>query len=182
MSVIKIKYFQLFEAVNLQNVNKDLAKLIFFPAKSAALKYDISIKLAKEVYKEIKEFHEFRMKLLEELAVTKKVLLHGAKDDIETKFTIVDAPKDAPKDSLIKIIDGTEVKEKKVLGQSYDLGDNMEKYQKQLDEILNKEIELECYPIKLSKLENEDCTDLNFVALESFIDDDRSTEKLSVIK
>ncbi|NJD23349.1 MAG: hypothetical protein FIA82_11890 [Melioribacter sp.] len=72
------------------------------------------------------------------------------------------------------MINGTEAEGRKILDNSYDLGDKMEEFQKQLDELLNMEIELECYPIKLSKLEAEaDCSQLNFGALEDFIDDDR---------
>ncbi|MFA5803702.1 MAG: hypothetical protein WC879_03570 [Melioribacteraceae bacterium] len=173
MSKLKIKYFNLFEAGDILKMNNGLEKLISFPAKSAALKYDLSIKLAKAAGKAIQDFDEMRVKLLNELSRKKMVLLNGAKEEIETKLKIIDAPKDAGEESLIKMIDGNEVKGKKVLENSYDLGDKMEEFQKQLNELLNMEIELECYPIKLSKLDAEDCTDLNFAALGSFIDDDR---------
>lgn len=44
---------------------------------------------------------------------------------------------------------------------------------KKLFELLNSEIELECNPVSLSKLLEEDCSGFNFNILDKFILDDR---------
>ena len=50
-----------------------------------------------------------------------------------------------------------------------------EKFQKDMKELLEKEVILNCYPIKLSRIsEEKDITMLDFEILEDFIIDDRS--------
>ena len=181
MSRIKIKSFQLFQPADINQLSEPLIKLISFPAKGGGLKYDLSIKLAKAVEKAAKEFQEFRINLLEEMAFEKIIMLKGAEREIKTKFAIIDASKETKDENLIKIVDGDEVKGKKILGSNYDLGAKLAEFQKQINDQLNAEIELDCYPIKLTKLDKEDCSDLDFIALESFISDDRSTGSLIMV-
>lgn len=174
MDYLKIKYAQLFMSGNIQIINPELKKLIEFPAKHAGLKYDISAKLGKAVQKALEEFEKLRTEKLIELAIKKKVLVKGAKEPVETQSTIIEATDKTPDAELIIEINGEKVKEKKMLGNSFDLGEKMEGFTKYLNELVDTEIELNCYPIKLSKLEQEaDCSSLSFIALDAFIKDDR---------
>lgn len=52
--------------------------------------------------------------------------------------------------------------------------DNSDEVNRQLIELLNSEIELECSRVSLSKLLDEDCSGFNFNILDKFIADDRT--------
>lgn len=52
--------------------------------------------------------------------------------------------------------------------------DNSAEVNRRLFELLNSEIELECNPVSLSKLLDEDCSGFNFNILDKFISDDRT--------
>ncbi len=52
--------------------------------------------------------------------------------------------------------------------------ENVEKVNKKVFELLNSEIEIKASPIQLSRLKGENCTGLNFAALDKFIEDDRN--------
>ena len=177
MSKVKVKFIQLFNPLNIQQMNPELEKLIVFPTKRAGLKYDTNIKLNQAVAKAIKDFEEMRKKLCEENSRLKLINYVSGREE-ETFFTVA-APKEelkSPKeweDRLIAKIDGVDVTDHKVLESRYDIVDTNE-FQKLFGDLLETEIELECYTIKLSKLSEEDCSDLNFAMLEPFIEDDRS--------
>lgn len=187
MSKIKIKQFQLFGigkegAVELNKLNPNVEALITFPAKNAGLKYDIDIKLNKAVAKAVTEFHEQHKKLLEDASTVKKVEFKNGKKE-ETRFKIVELSEDEYKnfkqDALYNIlivsIDGKEVETPKRISAigEYDIAAR-EEFNKRWLDLLNLEIELDCWQIKLSKLEKDaDASMLNFAALEAFITDDR---------
>lgn len=52
--------------------------------------------------------------------------------------------------------------------------DNSAEVNRQLLELLNSEIELECNPVSLSKLLDENCSGFNFNILDKYIEDDRT--------
>jgi hypothetical protein len=52
--------------------------------------------------------------------------------------------------------------------------DNSDEVNRQLIELLNSEIELECGRVSLSKLLDENCSGFNFNILDKFIVDDRT--------
>lgn len=175
---ISIKQFQLFqvteEAVNINLLNPVIETLLQFNAEKAGLRYDLQIRLTKAIEKAVKEFHEQRIKLCEELSEKKNVeFKDGRKEDV--LYEVVDADEKADVNNLIVKINDVKVKGKKTLSAAYDLTKNKEEFEKRFIELLNMEIELDCKKIKLSKLDDEkDSSILNFIALENFIIDDRS--------
>lgn len=54
-----------------------------------------------------------------------------------------------------------------------EMEENFADVNKQLLELLNSEIELECNPVSLCKLLDEDCSGFNFSILDKYIADDR---------
>lgn len=170
MSKIKIKFQQLLEP-NKPGLNKELNKFIQFPAKHANLKYDLNLKLSKAIVLAFEDYETLRQKLCEENSKERTVVFQNGKE-IKTRMIISDAPADTDKDLLIATVDGDEVKGK-IIGDRYDIIDQ-DNFDKLFGELLLTDIELNAYPIKLSRLEAEDdCSSINFAALEPFIFDDR---------
>jgi len=172
MSKIKVKFFHLFNPQKIQEMNTALLELINFKAKRAALKYDLNIKLNKAVANALKDFEEMRKKLCEDNSVSRIIELKSGHKTL-TSMKIVETADEKNENRLIAKIDGVEVEGNKVVGDSFDIKD-MDEFDRQFRELLETEIELDCYPIKLSKLEmEEDCSVLNFIPLEPFIEDNR---------
>ena len=176
MASIKVKFSKIFDitpyGIDINKMNPKLEALANFKAKGAALLYDLSIKLKKAIDAAIAEFNELRLKIGNELAVEKKITM-GDGTKTKTNLQIIDMPKDKTftSASIVKEIDGKEVKDK-IIGRSFDLGDNLEEFTKRVNETLNIEIELACEKIRLSKLSKEDCSTLDFTGLEDFIVND----------
>lgn len=178
MSNITVKHFQLFatsdKGLNLQAINPHVQVLASLPAAGAGLRYDLHVKLTKAIEKAVKEFHEQRIKLCEELSEKKSIEYKDGRKE-ETLFEIIDADEKADGNNLIVKINDEKVEGKKILSQAYDLSKNKEEFDKRFVELLNLEIELDCKKIKLSKLDAEkDSSALDFRALENFIIDDRN--------
>ena len=173
MSLVTIKQFRLFEinenGVQIEKVNEFLEALINLKVEKAALRYDLQVKLAKAVEKAVAEFHEQRKKLLEDLAVKKTVTLFDGSNQESDKI-VVDAKEDSPESSLVVKINDEPVEGKKILSDNYDV--DLPEFFKKLGEVLDLDIPLECYPIKLSRLNMENIGDLNMRALEPFLLDD----------
>lgn len=180
MSNIKIKFVQLFavdaeKGLQLNKINPDIDALINLKAKSAQLRYDLQSKLGKAVDKLIKKFEEERMKLLDSCSYkkevefedgTKKTINYAVENVSEEEYA---ALTDEQRKQIIFSIDGEVVGPKKIENR-YDVTDE---FPEKFTELLNVEDELSCYPIKLSRLNaEEDCSSLNFAALENFIYDD----------
>lgn len=175
MDKIKVNFIQLFNPENIQEPSPALNGLINFSAKRASLKYDLGIRLNKAVNSARKDFESMRRKLCEDNSRVKEIEFVSGKE-IETMMKIVDAEEGIKTnaDMLIAKIDGFEIdgEKNKVIGASYDIID-MDEFNKQFFELLTTEIELDCYPVKLSKLELEqDCSTLDFTNLAPFIEND----------
>lgn len=167
MSKIKIKFIQLFgvdaaNGLNINQVNPQIDALINLPAKGAQLRYDLQSKLGKAIEKAFKEFEEERRKLLELCSLKKEVEFEdGEKKTIgyavekmsEEEYT---ALTEDQRKKVIHMIDGQEVGPHKIENR-YDV---TEEFHGKFNELLNVEIELNCYPIKLSRIVNEE---LSFV-------------------
>ncbi|MBI1936651.1 MAG: hypothetical protein HYS25_00860 [Ignavibacteriales bacterium] len=177
MSNIKIKHYQLFKhtanGIEISEKNPALQALLTHKAEGVSLRYDIQRKLSKSIEKALSDFSAEHKSLLEELSTNKKIKLKSG-DELETKMEIINATEQSKVDEIIAEIDGTTVKGEKIIGVVYDLGDKKEEFNKRLIELLNLEIELECNPIKLSKLDKEKClpAEIDFGVLDDFITDD----------
>jgi len=183
MSKLKIKNFQLLtmDEKGIRPYERAL-KFCGFPAKSAALRYDLGIKLQNAIVEEYQNFEKMRVEVLKELCINKKVVLKnekGEQNEIDTKQKIVDAPKEHKGDFVFRI-DGKEVEGKKIISNEFDLGDNRKEFDKRFAELLELDVELNCYPIKLSKLEADDNfsawldeNEITLAQLEPYIEDDR---------
>lgn len=179
MSNIKIKFVQLFavepgKGLNIQQINPEIEALINLKAKSAQLKYDLQSKLSKAIDKALKEFDELRLKVIKENSHQHEVEFEdGTKETINYVLEPMDEEEyknltDEQRKKVIAVVDGTAGPMK--IKNAYDV---TEDFQPKFNELLNVEIELNCYPIKLSRLNaEEDCSSLNFAALENFIHDD----------
>lgn len=177
MSNIKIKQFQLFKIegnkINTEEINPALNALLSYKPEGAALRYDIQTRLSKAVDKALKEFGEQHKSLLEELSVKKKVKLKN-NNEFETHLEIIEATDKNKTEELIIEIDEQKVKGKKIIGAVYDLGNKKEEFNKRFIDLLGVEIELDCYPLKLSRFDKEKNlpAEINFGALDDFIIDD----------
>lgn len=185
MSNITIKQFQLFktdkDGIHLEEITPALKALLNYKPEGAAFKYDIQIKLSKAIDKALRDFSEQHKSLLDELSVKKKVKLRNKKE-FETQSEIIDAKEKSkadknfkydPEDIIIEI-DGVKVRGEKILGNNYDLSDKKEEFNKRFIDLLNVEIELNCYPLKLSRFDKEKSIpeELDFAVLEDYIIDD----------
>lgn len=152
---MKVKLYQIVN-IDLNDINPDLQKLIAFNARNAGLRYDIQVKLAKAVCKEYNDFQEARESLCRNLSTIKEVEIEGEK--VSTPF-------------IVEEIDG-----KPTITKTYDIpADKDNEFNVQLMELLQNEVELNCYPISLRKLDAEpDTSMLDFGVLEPFIIDDRN--------
>jgi len=65
-----------------------------------------------------------------------------------------------------------ETREKLIKEFPQDKPENVESVNAKIIELLNTEIEFDVKPVKLSLLENEDCSGLNFAVLEKYFEDD----------
>lgn len=177
MNKITIKHYQLFEIKNglisLEKINKALKSLLELKIKKAGLQYDVRIRLGKAIDKALNDFQELRKSLCEELSAKKKVKMVSG-NEFETFFAVIDAKEKYDPKDLIAEIDGQKVEGNKILANIYDLDSNKEEFDRRFYELINLGIELDCYPIKLSKLDaEEDSSNLDLIALENFIIDDR---------
>ena len=190
----KVKHIQLFHIepnevkglpgkLDLGKNNQSLMELLNFKAKSAALNYDIDIRLREAVVKATQEFHIQHKKLLEDCSIKKKIKFVND-NEIETFYKIVEVTEEDfkklsmehKKDLIIDSVDGNPIETISRLSpdNGYDIKD-IDDFNKRFNELLDHEIELICYPIKISKLELEpDCSMLNFAQLKPFLKDDRN--------
>lgn len=168
MAQIKIKFADLFSPGDFRKLQSGLESLLKFKARSAALKYDIEIKLNKAVTKAIQEFEDLRTSLCREHSNVKTIINpDGTKED--TYYVIEPVKEKDPEQEIVRV-DGTELQG--VIAPRYDIKD-MQEYSKRFKDLLETEIELDCYPVKLSKLEaEEDLSGIDFSSLEKFIIND----------
>jgi hypothetical protein len=140
---------------DLNGLHPELVKFLNFNAKHAGLRYDLQSKLAKAVVKEVESLQEQRVKLCEAYSIEKEIEIDGEKK--KTKLVVVEK-------------DG-----KLVEGDKYDIPQEKNAdFDRELNELLDNEVEISAYPISLKKLESEaDTSALNFFYLEPFIKDDR---------
>lgn len=170
-------------------VNQSLLQLLQFKAKSAHLKYDIEVKLRKAVQKALEEVGEQNKNLLELHSKKTKVKI-GSKE-FDTPFKVL-SKKEHEKNKAeaeaaakekgyeyqsignevnIDGVNGKPTKNMIMLEGVYNL-ENKEAYQKELLAAMEVEVTLDCFKLRLSLLNNEDCSKLDFEALEKFIEDD----------
>lgn len=174
MEKIKLKFIDLFTVENgelvISRTNTALQSLLNFKAKSAALKYNIEIKINKAVKKAIEEFEELRNSLCREHSILKKIINADGLTE-ETYYIFEPVKDDTKKDNgIIVTLEGGDTKG--IIIPQYDIKD-MDGFNKEFVELLNTKVELDCYPISLSKLETEkDTSSIDFAALENFIMND----------
>lgn len=192
--MIKCKFQDLFDKsihdTGGMQINKGLDSLFAFKAKNAGLNYDIKTRLLKAVNERLAEFTASLTELQKSYAINKEVEFEDGKKE-KTNLRLIDVPKLEEKKAkhskenteqklnLIISVNNKSVKTKEVLGQiidttSYDVPkEKIEEMTKQINELLETEIELSCYPIKLSKLNaEEDTSSIAFEYLDLFINND----------
>lgn len=172
MNKIKIKFIQLFAfedgLINIFKLNNSLNTLLTYKAKKAALKYDIEIKLKKAVDKALTDFEQLRVSLCKELSNIKKITFkNGGEEETYYKVEPLSEKNKRENDYVCKV-NGVDFEGE--ISQQYDIVD-MNEFDKRIKELLMTEIELDCYPIDLSKLEAEgEIKDIEFTGLENFIE------------
>jgi hypothetical protein len=182
MDNIKIKQNQLFRItpegiLEIGIINPALSALLNFKPSGAGLRYDIQRRLTISVNKALTDLSELRKGLLEELSIKKKVKLKSGKE-FDSYLQVIDENSDSKAEDLILEIDGKKIKGKKILSEQFDLGKNIEEFNKRFTEFINLEIELDCKQISLKKLDAEKSLplEIDFRVLESFIIDDINTD------
>lgn len=187
--MIKCKFKDLFDTGNKSaaiEINKGLASLFGFTAKNAGLNYDIKTRLLKSVNERIAEFSDSLTKLKESFSTEKEIeFKNGTKEKTYLKLIDVPVPDKKSKEkgkeiqNLIIAVNGKSVVTKESIGKmidttSYDIpAEKIDELTDRINELLETDIELNCFSIKLSKLNNEaDTSSIAFEHLDLFINND----------
>lgn len=153
--MFKVEFREIVNPVGLHELNPSLETVFTYPFKSASLKYDVR-KLSKAVFSEFQEFQELREELTAKYCKENIAMVSGK--EIKTPYKVI--KKEDEDDEISVQFDILEEKRKNL--------------NKDLETLLNKEIELNAKKISLKALENEgDTSTIDMTFLEEFIIDDR---------
>ena len=186
--MIECKFIDLFERDNtgkvvIGNYQQGLQSLFNLKPKSAGLNYDINTRLKNAIDERLAEFYKELNVINEEYAVEKEIeTAIGEKK--KTKLKLVDLPPqskpdkkakefgDHPRENVVTMLNGKKVR--KVIINQYDVPeDKMKEVNEKINDLLRTDIQLNCNPIKLSKLDaEEDTSSVAFQYLDKFIVDD----------
>jgi len=151
-------------------LNNSLSSLMEAPFKSGLLKYTCQVKLRNAITNAVSEYDKQRQMILESHSKKKTVKFKNGRVE-NIYFQIVDAGDNVSDDELIEVIDNQPVEGRKTILPIYDIEDSSAVVS-ELNELINSYVELPVEKIKLSKLENEDCSKIDFSLLENFIEED----------